>query len=96
MIIDDNGLVTVCGGKWTTCRLMAEDGVTKMLARHPEVKARLPCRTYHLHLIDSHDMSGRFKMAQAQHCLPDKVAMYISRTYGLELVDAYHLRHCAA
>ena len=53
----------------------------------------LPCRTYHLHLIDSHDMSGRFKMAQAQHCLPDKVAMYISRTYGLELVDAYHLVH---
>ena len=29
VIIDDNGLVTVAGGKWTTCRLMAEDGVNK-------------------------------------------------------------------
>eukprot|EP00398_MALV-I-01_sp_L67-1_P000452 gene452-132_t len=91
VIIEDSGLVTICGGKWTTCRLMAEDGVNKMLKRHPAVKAHQPCRTYHLNLIDSHDLSGKFGIARAEHCLPDKVAMYVSRTYALELNDAYHL-----
>jgi glycerol-3-phosphate dehydrogenase len=46
--IDHSGLVTVCGGKWTTYRHMAEDCVDQAatLAQLPE----RPCLTQHLHI----------------------------------------------
>jgi glycerol-3-phosphate dehydrogenase len=46
--IDRSGLVTVCGGKWTTYRHMAEDCVDQAatLAQLPE----RPCVTHHLHI----------------------------------------------
>jgi glycerol-3-phosphate dehydrogenase len=46
--IEETGLVTVCGGKWTTYRRMAEDCVNQAatLARLPEK----PCVTYDLRI----------------------------------------------
>jgi len=46
--IDRSGLITVCGGKWTTYRHMAEDCVDQAatLAQLPEK----PCVTHHLHI----------------------------------------------
>src|SRR5271169_561584 len=46
--IDRSGLVTVCGGKWTTYRRMAEDCVDQAatLAQLPEK----PCVTHHLRI----------------------------------------------
>jgi glycerol-3-phosphate dehydrogenase len=46
--IDRSGLVTICGGKWTTYRHMAEDCVDQAatLAQLPES----PCVTHHLHI----------------------------------------------
>lgn len=46
--IDRSGLVTVCGGKWTTYRHMAEDCVDQAatLAQLPDE----PCVTHHLHI----------------------------------------------
>src|ERR1017187_9166608 len=51
--IDRSGLVTVCGGKWTTYRHMAEDCVDQAatLAQLPE----RPCVTHHLHIHGFHD-----------------------------------------
>jgi glycerol-3-phosphate dehydrogenase len=51
--IDRSGLVTVCGGKWTTYRHMAEDCVDQAatLAQLPEK----PCATHHLHIHGFHD-----------------------------------------
>ncbi len=51
--IDRSGLVTVCGGKWTTYRHMAEDCVDQAatLAQLPEK----PCVTHHLHIHGFHD-----------------------------------------
>jgi len=50
--IDRSGLVTVCGGKWTTYRHMAEDCVDQAatLAQLPES----PCVTEHLHIHGFH------------------------------------------
>ncbi len=44
--IEQSGLLTICGGKWTTYRRMAEDCVNQaaMLAHLPEK----PCQTQHL------------------------------------------------
>ena len=46
--IDPSGLVTICGGKWTTYRRMAEDCVDQaaILAQLPEK----PCRTQNLRI----------------------------------------------
>lgn len=46
--IDRSALITICGGKWTTYRHMAEDCVDQAatLGQLPE----RPCRTQHLHI----------------------------------------------
>jgi len=56
--IDKSGLLTICGGKWTTYRHMAEDCVNQaaMLARLPE-KA---CTTEHLKLHGFHEDAEGF------------------------------------
>ena len=35
-----NGITFVSGGKWTTWREMAEDGVDQVLERHPDLKKK--------------------------------------------------------
>ena len=35
-----NGITFVSGGKWTTWREMAEDGVEQVIQRHPELKKK--------------------------------------------------------
>jgi len=56
--IEKSGLLSICGGKWTTYRHMAEDCVNQaaMLARLPE-KA---CVTEHLHLHGFHPDADAF------------------------------------
>ena len=56
--IENSGMVTICGGKWTTYRHMAEDCVNQAatLARLPE-KA---CITGHLNIHGFHPASEKF------------------------------------
>jgi glycerol-3-phosphate dehydrogenase len=56
--IDNSGLLTICGGKWTTYRHMAEDCVNQaaMLARLPE----RPCATENLNLHGFHPAAEKF------------------------------------
>ncbi|MFY9562283.1 MAG: FAD-dependent oxidoreductase [Terriglobales bacterium] len=56
--IDRSGLVTICGGKWTTYRRMAEDCIDQAatLAQLPEK----PCVTHHLHIHGFHDAAKQF------------------------------------
>jgi len=53
--IDRSGMVTICGGKWTTYRHMAEDCVDQAatLAQLPET----PCVTHHLHIHGFHEIA---------------------------------------
>jgi glycerol-3-phosphate dehydrogenase len=56
--IEDSGMVTICGGKWTTYRHMAEDCVN-----HAAILARLPdrdCLTRRLHIHGFHPNPERF------------------------------------
>jgi len=59
--IDRSGLVTVCGGKWTTYRRMAEDCVDQAatLAQLPE----RPCVTHHLHIHGFHEAANNEEAA---------------------------------
>jgi glycerol-3-phosphate dehydrogenase len=56
--IEDSGMITICGGKWTTYRHMAEDCVNQAatLARLPE----RPCMTAHLNIHGFHPASAKF------------------------------------
>jgi len=56
--IENSGMITICGGKWTTYRHMAEDCVNQAatLARLPE----RPCVTAHLNVHGFHPASERF------------------------------------
>ena len=56
--IENSGMVTICGGKWTTYRHMAEDCVNlaATLARLPEK----PCVTGHLNIHGFHTAADRF------------------------------------
>lgn len=56
--IDRSGLVTICGGKWTTYRHMAEDCVDQAatLAQLPEK----PCVTHHLNIHGFHGAAQQF------------------------------------
>jgi glycerol-3-phosphate dehydrogenase len=56
--IDRSGLVTICGGKWTTYRRMAEDCVDQAatLAQLPDE----PCTTYDLRIHGYHDATTQF------------------------------------
>ena len=69
--IDCSGLVTICGGKWTTYRHMAEDCVDQVatLAQLPDK----PCVTHHLHI---HGFHGAAKGL-------DSLAVYGSDAYEI-------------
>ncbi len=56
--IDQSGLLTICGGKWTTYRRMAEDCVNQaaMLGTLPE----RPCVTHDLNVHGYHHESSKF------------------------------------
>lgn len=56
--IDNSGLLSIAGGKWTTYRHMAEDCVNQasMLAKLPEK----PCATPHLNIHGFHRHAERF------------------------------------
>jgi glycerol-3-phosphate dehydrogenase len=56
--IDSSGLMTICGGKWTTYRHMAEDCVDQaaMLAQLPE----RPCVTHQLKIHGFHPSAKEF------------------------------------
>jgi glycerol-3-phosphate dehydrogenase len=56
--IDRSGLLTLTGGKWTTCRNMAEDCVNQAatLARLPEK----PCPTRNLNIHGFHRQASKF------------------------------------
>ncbi len=56
--IDHSGLVTICGGKWTTYRQMAEDCVDQA-AKFARLKER-PCVTHNLHIHGFHDAAEEF------------------------------------
>ncbi|KAF4669515.1 mitochondrial glycerol-3-phosphate dehydrogenase [Perkinsus chesapeaki] len=92
IVVDSSsGLISIFGGNWTTCRLMAEDCVDRVLAEHQgDVVAKYPCRTYKLRLIGSQD--PRFPSWHADSSLRvKKMAMELHREYGVDIDDSTHL-----
>ena len=52
--VDEGGMVTIAGGKWTTYRAMAEEAVDKAVEVNPGLKEKAgECRTQELRLVGS-------------------------------------------
>ncbi|SBS83102.1 FAD-dependent glycerol-3-phosphate dehydrogenase, putative [Plasmodium ovale curtisi] len=59
IIEDENGLISILGGKWTIYRKMAEDTLDYVVKKHHDkIKTKHKCRTKFLMLIGSHDTNG--------------------------------------
>jgi glycerol-3-phosphate dehydrogenase len=92
---EKSGLITIAGGKWTTCRLMAQHTVDKALDFHRgKIHAKYPCRTWFLRLLGSDDsvnsMAGSDSMAAAE-VVATKTCIELAREFGLEYDDASYL-----
>jgi len=86
---DKNGLVTICGGKWTTYRLMAEQGVDRAILEgglSPERK----CQTNNLRVVggDGYHIALHTEVAQ-EYTVPHRpgaidtrVAKHLTSAYG--------------
>ena len=66
--IENSGMVTIYGGKWTTYRHMAEDCVNQAatIARLPEK----PCVTKHLNIHGFHPSAEKFGSIEAALAAP--------------------------
>lgn len=82
--VDKNSeLVTIAGGKWTTCRNMAEETLDMVLKTKPELQAKAtPCVTKHVLLYGSGGWSSRTQAILERHDLSTLQAKHLSRNYG--------------
>ncbi|MBS3803914.1 MAG: FAD-dependent oxidoreductase [Oleiphilaceae bacterium] len=84
VIINEKGMVTLTGGKWTTWRNMAEDCVNEVVKSNPELKAGA-CNTYEIRLPGAN--GDKAAAEAALKGLPEDVATYLWQAYG----DRAHL-----
>jgi len=80
------GLVTICGGKWTTYRAMAQDAIDKALELNKDLKPSQPCTTLTTKLIGS-DRSGLVCDQKF-----DRVTIALREEFGMDKPCAEHLR----
>ncbi|RZU98796.1 glycerol-3-phosphate dehydrogenase/oxidase [Spiribacter vilamensis] len=79
VILNEKGLMTLTGGKWTTWRRMAEDLMDQLAAANPELNAGA-CGTYDLRLPGA---NGDKQAAKgAIEGLPDDIAAHLWEAYG--------------
>lgn len=89
VVLDDNGLISLTGGKWTTWRRMAEDCVDHALKVNSiDAKA---CDTYNIKLVGA---KADAKIAkQALMHLPEDIQAHLWQAYGDRAPDVIALGH---
>ena len=78
LLIDDCGLLSLTGGKWTTWRKMAEDCVDQLVRTH-RISAQA-CQTKTIRLVGARGDTRAAKAALAS--LPDDIANHLWQAYG--------------
>ncbi len=81
--VSESGLVTICGGKWTTYRKMAEDAVDCAVARFG-LNPKSACLTAGLPLAGARnfDAKGGVAALRAAFALDPDVAVHMHQAYG--------------
>lgn len=84
--VSQTGLVSICGGKWTTYRKMAEDAIDAVLAGNPEIAPQQPkCQTKNLSLIGA-DRAGIVCGGKF-----DRIVVTLREEYGFDRSLSEHL-----
>ncbi|EKX73189.1 glycerol-3-phosphate dehydrogenase, putative [Theileria equi strain WA] len=89
--VDESGLVNVYGGKWTICRLMAQECVDKVVKHFPSVtKGSYACRTRNMVLLGTHNKEG---VSDIDDIKPrfNRLSSVITEKYGLDSTVSNHL-----
>lgn len=81
------GLISVCGGKWTTYRKMSEDAVDAAVALNPALQPERGCVTQSMTLLGT-DRGGLIC-----HKNFDKVVVTLREKYEMDKFVAKHLMH---
>jgi glycerol-3-phosphate dehydrogenase len=81
--VGESGLLTVCGGKWTTYRKMAQDAVDATVA-HFQLNPQSACRTADLPLAGAKhfDAEGGAAALAAAFGLDADIAAHLHQAYG--------------
>jgi glycerol-3-phosphate dehydrogenase len=92
--VGNSGLITICGGKWTTYRKMAEDAVNHAVARF-NLSPKCGCRTADLPLAGApnFDADGGVETLRSVFALDLDVAAHLHHAYGDR---AQRVMKCAA
>ncbi len=78
-----SGLVTICGGKWTTYRKMAEDCLDHALRTFPLAADHRECRTKNLAILGAFDYSDDLtRQLENDFAVAGDIADYLCRNYG--------------
>ncbi|KAG1849901.1 DAO-domain-containing protein [Suillus subalutaceus] len=82
--VDEGGMVTIAGGKWTTYRAMAEEAVDEAIEVCPGLKAKAwKCQTQELRLVGSEGWDRNMFIGLIQrYGLHPEVAQHLSSSYG--------------
>ena len=86
VLVDESGLISVVGGKWTTCRHMAQAAVDAAV-KQGKLKTTHPCRTWGIRLIGSHGDMNVTTLAMhlgREFNLSSDDAAYLARNYGAD------------
>eukprot|EP01083_Nonionella_stella_P086469 240268_1 len=78
-----SGLITVCGGKWTTYRKMAQDCLDVVCELKPEIGRRATeCVTKIVKIIGSANWTHCVPAILERHNIPSHIAHHLSTAYG--------------
>jgi len=88
--VSPNNLVTITGGKWTTYRKMAEDGLDKAI-EVGDLKTPAPCRTEHVQLIGAHKWDPAYFTFLTQHYEQEQTVGKLTTRGPLDVDVAKHL-----
>jgi glycerol-3-phosphate dehydrogenase len=82
--VDEGGMVTIAGGKWTTYRAMAEEAVDEAIEVCPGLKEKAwKCQTQELRLVGSEGWDRNMFIGLIQrYGLHPEVAQHLSSSYG--------------
>ena len=81
--LSNSGLITICGGKWTTYRQMAQDTLDIICNINPEIGRRsTECVTKIIKLIGSANWTHSVSAILERHQIPNNISNHLSSNYG--------------
>jgi len=79
----ESGMLTICGGKWTTYRQMSQDVIDLALDLNPSIGRRAQeCVTKIVKLIGAAQWSHCVPAILERHQIPSHIAQHLSTAYG--------------